>query len=76
VSFLDAVLDLAQGTVRSAFRGLHSILFIPDSDDRRIRVHHASLHDFLFNPERAGVFFLDIDYHHKELARICFTIVQ
>ncbi|KAJ7120077.1 hypothetical protein C8R44DRAFT_671954 [Mycena epipterygia] len=76
VSFLDDILGLARGTVRFSLRGLHSVLFIPDSDEHRIRVHHASLHDFLTNPQRAGIFFLDIDNHHEELTWVCLTIVQ
>ncbi|KAJ7879495.1 hypothetical protein B0H14DRAFT_1603619 [Mycena olivaceomarginata] len=69
--FLDRILGLQSGSVRFALRGLHSILFIPDPDDHRIRVHHASLHDFLSNPERAGRFYLSQDAH-LDLARHCF----
>ncbi|KAJ6523491.1 hypothetical protein DFH09DRAFT_198056 [Mycena vulgaris] len=76
VSFLDDFLDLPRGSVKLALRGLHSLLVIPDSDERRIRVHHASLQDFLFNPKRAGTFFLNINQHHEDLARRCFSIVQ
>jgi hypothetical protein len=72
--FLDRILGLRSGSVRFALRGLHSILFIPDPDDHRIRVHHASLHDFLSNPERAGRFYLSQDAH-LDLARRCFSIV-
>ncbi|KAJ7807160.1 hypothetical protein B0H13DRAFT_589853 [Mycena leptocephala] len=75
ISFLDNILGVAPGSVRSALRGLHSLLFMADSDTYRIRLHHASLHDFLFNPNRAGRFFLDITQHHRDLAARCFSIV-
>jgi hypothetical protein len=75
VSFLDDILGLTNGTVRFALRGLHSLLFIPDSDQHRIWLHHASLHDFLFNPGRAGNFFLNMNYHHEELSARCFSLV-
>ncbi|KAJ7662564.1 hypothetical protein DFH06DRAFT_1190329 [Mycena polygramma] len=75
VVFLDSILGLERGTVRLALRGLHSILFIPDSDDSRIRVHHASLHDFLSSPERSGKFYLASEAHHTELAEQCLAII-
>ncbi|KAJ7645215.1 hypothetical protein DFH06DRAFT_1212693 [Mycena polygramma] len=74
-AFLDSILGLQRGTVRLALRGLHSILFIPDSDDSRIRVHHASLHDFLSSPERSGRFYLARETHHTELAEQCLSII-
>ncbi|KAJ6556396.1 hypothetical protein B0H19DRAFT_1152495 [Mycena capillaripes] len=74
-AFLDNILGLERGTVRFALRGLHSILFIPDSDGSRIRVHHASLHDFLSNPQRAGVYYLAKDAHHMDLAQRCLSVI-
>ncbi|KAJ7432549.1 hypothetical protein B0H11DRAFT_793492 [Mycena galericulata] len=76
VSFLDALLGLPRGSIRFALRGLHSILFIPDSDDDQIQLHHTSIRDFLFNPTRAGTFFLDINQYHKDLGWRCFSIVE
>ncbi|KAJ7812423.1 hypothetical protein B0H13DRAFT_508754 [Mycena leptocephala] len=75
VGFLDRILGLRTGTVRFALRGLHSILFIPDADDQLIRVHHASLHDFLSNPARAGKFYLSQEAH-LDLGRCCLLIVK
>ncbi|KAJ7721426.1 hypothetical protein DFH07DRAFT_784112 [Mycena maculata] len=74
-SFLDNMLGLERGSVRFALRGLHSILVIPDSDTDRIRVHHASLHDFFSHSERAGIFYLASDLHHMELGKRCLSIV-
>ncbi|KAJ6505664.1 hypothetical protein C8R47DRAFT_133759 [Mycena vitilis] len=75
VEFLDNILGLERGTVRFALRGLHSMLFIPDSDGGRIRVHHASFHDFLSNPTRAGQFYLAPEAHHTELLERCLTVI-
>ncbi|KAJ7652818.1 hypothetical protein DFH06DRAFT_1205782, partial [Mycena polygramma] len=75
VEFLDNILGLERGTVRFALRGLHSILFIPDSDGGRIRVHHASFHDFLSNPARAGQFYLAPEAHHTELLERCLSVI-
>jgi hypothetical protein len=74
--FLDEILDVVPGSVRFALRGVHSLLFIPDSDKHRIRLHHASLHDFLFNPNRAGKFFLNTAQHNKALWLRCCSIVR
>ncbi|KAJ7658155.1 hypothetical protein DFH06DRAFT_1196200 [Mycena polygramma] len=75
VEFLDNILGLERGTVRFALRGLHSILFIPDSDGGRIRVHHATFHDFLSNPARAGQFYLAPEAHHTELLERCLSVI-
>ncbi|KAJ7716757.1 hypothetical protein B0H16DRAFT_1740976 [Mycena metata] len=74
-AFLDDILGLYTGSVRSALRGLHSLLFIPDSDQHRIRLHHASLYDFFFNPLRAGIYFLDKQKHDNELAAKCYSLI-
>jgi hypothetical protein len=76
VSFLDDILGLPCGTTRLALRGLHSLFLIPESDTLSISVHHASLQDFLCNPERASCFFLDVPRHQAELFRRCIKIVQ
>ncbi|KAJ7464857.1 hypothetical protein B0H11DRAFT_68244 [Mycena galericulata] len=75
VSFFDEILGLPRGSVRLALRGVHSVLSIPDSDEQHVRLYHASIADFLFNPNRSGIYFLDMDHHHKELARRCYLIV-
>jgi hypothetical protein len=76
MSFLDDILGVQRGSVRLALRGLHSLLFIPESDEHQILVYHASLQDFLCNPERAGCFFLDIPQHHEELFSRCVRVVR
>ncbi|KAJ6563850.1 hypothetical protein B0H19DRAFT_843331, partial [Mycena capillaripes] len=75
VSFLDGILQLPRGSVRRAVRGLHSLLFIPDTDHARIRLHHKSLYDFLANPTRSGRFFLSQITQHTNIAKHCFSIV-
>jgi hypothetical protein len=74
IGFLDCILGLRRGSVRFAFRGLHSLLFIPDVDDHPIHVHHASLHDFLSNPARAGRFYLS-EETHLDLVRQYLSII-
>ncbi|KAJ7244924.1 hypothetical protein C8J57DRAFT_1363381 [Mycena rebaudengoi] len=67
IAFLDEILGLPRGSVRFALRGVHSLLFIPDSDHGQIWLHHRSLYDFLLNPERARKFYISTEAHNKEL---------
>ncbi|KAJ7074584.1 hypothetical protein C8F01DRAFT_30510 [Mycena amicta] len=67
ISFLDGILDLPVGTSRRALRGLHSLFFIPSSDEEKITPYHASLHDFLSNRSRSREFFLDNKHHREQL---------
>jgi hypothetical protein len=76
VAFLDGILELPAGSVRRAVRGLHSLLFIPDSDYTRIRLYHKSLYDFLSNVTRSGRFFLSPRAQDLNLAKHCFSIVE
>jgi hypothetical protein len=51
---------------------LHSILDVPDITSRRpLRIFHASLQDFLMDPNRSGTFFLDEGIARARLAQ-CF----
>ncbi|KAJ7097445.1 hypothetical protein C8R44DRAFT_370182 [Mycena epipterygia] len=76
ISFLDGILQLPSGTVRRAVRGLHSLLFIPDSDHDCIRLHHKSLGDFFSNPQRSRNFFLSKSVQHQVVIKHCISIVQ
>ncbi|KAJ7244920.1 hypothetical protein C8J57DRAFT_1363370 [Mycena rebaudengoi] len=76
IAFLDEILGLPRGSVRFALRGVHSLLFIPDSDYQPIRLHHQSLSDFLLNPYRAGKYYISTEAHNKELMVRCLSIIQ
>jgi len=61
-----AVLNLSRGEVTSTLRGLHSVLKIDKYLEgiTYITPFHASFRDFLSDPSRAGMFF--IDSHSEE----------
>ncbi|KAJ7737215.1 hypothetical protein B0H14DRAFT_497334 [Mycena olivaceomarginata] len=60
-SRIEQLLELEAGDVRLAFRGLHSVINIPEEPeevDNEFVFHHASFHDFLQDPARAGSFYV------------------
>ncbi|KAF7348939.1 NACHT domain-containing protein [Mycena venus] len=64
---IDRLLELQTGDVRLILRELHSVI---DLEHDYLRVHHASLLDFLDNPLRSGPFYVgssqcctDLAYH-------------
>ncbi|KAJ7918032.1 hypothetical protein B0H13DRAFT_308633, partial [Mycena leptocephala] len=65
---IEQLLELEQGDLRLALRGLHSVisgLEKDNSDDpRRLNFHHASFRDFLQDPRRAGIFYVG-GYSHR-----------
>ncbi|KAJ7074563.1 hypothetical protein C8F01DRAFT_1010948, partial [Mycena amicta] len=74
ISFLEGILGLPVGTARRALRGLHSLFFIPSTDDLKMMPYHASLHDFISSRSRSREFFLDSKRHHEHLLECCLNI--
>ncbi|KAJ6482444.1 hypothetical protein C8R45DRAFT_302541 [Mycena sanguinolenta] len=71
IGCIEQLLELEPGDIRLTLRGLHSVISIEDRDcnlgledtdvwssDSSIIVHHASFHDFLQDPQRAGIFYV------------------
>jgi hypothetical protein len=55
VRSISEILGISDDELRWKLTGMHSLLRISDS----IETYHASLHDFLQDPRRAGEFYLD-----------------
>jgi hypothetical protein len=68
---LDHLFSYQAGRTRAILSDLHSILYVPPKEDRngRIRILHASLSDFLLDPNRSGRFFIDLAKSHTAIAR-------
>ncbi|KAF7770234.1 hypothetical protein Agabi119p4_6208 [Agaricus bisporus var. burnettii] len=63
-------LRLSQRDFYKAFRGLYSVMRIPEPEDvaeSQIQFHHASFQDFLLDPNRSGKFAID---SHKVLVDV------
>lgn len=77
VDDLESLLKLQPGDVEVILCNLHSVLHVPNALDssnpsrNHIRLHHASLGDFLFDLRRAGVYHIDIGSAHATLTECC-----
>jgi hypothetical protein len=61
-SLLDVFLSYKPGMTRMIFSDLHSVLRLPPAEEKEgeIKIMHASLSDFLLDPDRSGNFFIDV----------------
>ncbi|KAJ7768682.1 hypothetical protein DFH07DRAFT_938408 [Mycena maculata] len=66
---LEQLLHLKPGRLRRILRHLRAVLHVPNSDEGRITVHHASFLDFLVDPARSGAFCVDGPQHSMYLVR-------
>jgi hypothetical protein len=78
VASLENLLRLQPGDAELALCHLHSVVRMPDdiaSDDHasddHIGLYHASLGDFLFDSQRAGVYHIRTESAHATLAESC-----
>ncbi|KAF8872992.1 hypothetical protein BD779DRAFT_1707880 [Infundibulicybe gibba] len=65
---IETIFDLRPGSVCIMLAGLHSIVDVPADTGRPLRFLHASLNDFLNNPERSHEFYMDASHFNAELA--------
>ncbi|GLB39202.1 putative NACHT domain containing protein [Lyophyllum shimeji] len=84
LAMIETVFGLSQGMAMLTLRGLHSIFSFEIMDHPHfltkeepgqlfVRSLHASFADFVFDCERAGIFFVDEQAHHADMARRCWT---
>lgn len=77
VGELEQFLQLQSGGVRLALRGCQCILVIPDNDDEEsVRPYHASLRDFLIDPDRAKHHFFNPMVHHVSILVDCGKLIM
>ena len=64
--------------ISTTLRFLHSLFYVPDSEDEPIRVFHKSLPDFLTNRIRCrdDRFFVDPAVHHTEILFSCLDLMK
>ena len=76
IGSLENLLRLRPGDAELALCHLHSVVRMPnDIDDplgsNHISLYHASLGDFLFDSQRAGVYHIKMELAHATLAESC-----
>jgi hypothetical protein len=69
VTSIEHLLELEPGDVPLVLRGLHSVIELPEDNDKGISFHHASFPDFLQDSTRAGIFYVGGDQHCTDLSR-------
>jgi WD40 repeat protein len=78
VEAISRVLDEDEHVVFEALSYLHSVIAVPEEDERDepVTVFHASFPDFLADPQRSCKFYLDPAVSHQMLAERCLRIIQ
>ncbi|CAN9079966.1 unnamed protein product [Alternaria alternata] len=72
---LGQLLDVAE-EIEPTLKNLHAILDIPDDQSQPIRLHHASLRDFLLDQNKCGDrFHVDEKIAHEKLADCCIKLM-
>jgi hypothetical protein len=72
IGYVEQLLELEQGDLRLALRGLHSVISGLEEDNYDyswgLNFHHASFRDFLQDPGRAGIFYVGGCSHRTDLS--------
>ena len=78
VDFSERFLAYDQGEVLAMLSDMHAFIHVPKPDDLydTIRIHHASLPDFLFDHSRSGDFFIDSRNGHAKITTHWIKFVQ
>ncbi|KAF9464073.1 hypothetical protein BDZ94DRAFT_1191910 [Collybia nuda] len=81
LSEIEDLLNLPSGDLCLALADCHSIIYIPSSPEEdpqdgysfwpSLHFHHASISDFLIDPARSQLFFVDQVMVHAEITRFC-----
>jgi hypothetical protein len=78
IASLARLLSLSSRDIFIPIRSLHSVLLVPDSDSKSIRVFHKSFPDYLTDHRRCRDprFFVDPRIHHGHLAIRCLELMN
>jgi hypothetical protein len=78
VRFSEDLLGYDNGDVLAMLSDMHAFIHVPNPDDPydAIRIHHASLPDFLFDKSRSGRFFIDSRHGHANVTTHWINLVQ
>ena len=77
IDSFESLLGIQPGDTELALCNLHSVVRIPNNIDEHsgnstyIGLYHASLGDFLFDSQRAGVYHIGMESAHATLAESC-----
>lgn len=64
---VEVIFGYQPGDISIILADLHALVFVPESVGL-LRLHHASLSDYLFDQSRSGKFFIDYKKAHARIA--------
>lgn len=75
---LAMMLDESEAKIISTLNRLHSVLDVPEQENKPVRVLHPSFRDFLLDPERCSdhMFSIDVKVAHCHLFDCCLRIMS
>jgi hypothetical protein len=73
---IETLLHLSEGDVGLVLWRMHSLLDVPDSPTKPIRILHASLVDFMFNKDCAQSYYIKKEECHADMTRGCTHILK
>ncbi|KAH8586004.1 hypothetical protein B0O99DRAFT_748622 [Bisporella sp. PMI_857] len=77
IKSLSSLLSISKHRLDRILKDLHSILYIPENETDRIRLHHPSFRDFLFHKSRCtSYFYVDEMQMHQALANKCIRLMS
>ena len=78
IDFSENLLAYDKGEIPAMLSDMHAFVHVPKPDDPydAIRIHHASLPDFLFDRSRSGKFFIDSRNGHANVTTHWINFVQ
>jgi hypothetical protein len=75
IATLADLLQLSGGDVLSTLSGIHSIIMIPEDENKPVLPFHTSLRDFLTLKDRSGDFFVDPPLRHLFIMMDCLKVL-
>ncbi|KAK4103867.1 hypothetical protein N658DRAFT_465551, partial [Parathielavia hyrcaniae] len=75
---LALLLDQSKETIASPLGRLHSLLDVPEEEDRLIRLLHPSFREFLLDSQRCSnaSFYIDTKEAHRQLFECCLRVMS
>ena len=73
LDFLETFFDYRAGELASVMGDVLALIHVWDSGSEVVRIYHASLPDFLFDPTRARSFYLDLAQVYLNVGQRCKT---
>jgi hypothetical protein len=75
IGALEDLLSLERGHASCVLKSLHSVLIIPDDENKPIVIYHESLRDFLMDVNRSNNFCIASPEYHNVVVHYCLDLM-